>query len=188
VIEDPPVLMHLVATRAADGTSPIYVDGVLRSPAGSMHGGNTSTWNPDFRISLAHEFEDSTVDTRAFRGDYHLIGIWNRALSEAEIQQRLADGPIAPGGMPLVDGDVNGDGLVDLDDYRVIRDNFLETVSSRAEGDLNFDRLVDREDFRAWKDAFTALPGAVAVPEPSTLWLALLCVSILTFLGRLVRQ
>jgi hypothetical protein len=66
----------------------------------------------------------------------------------------------------LIPGDVDGNMVVNLDDFGIIRDNFL-TGSTLSEGDLNFDGEVDFEDFLSWKTAFG--PGAPAsVPEPST--------------------
>lgn len=64
-------------------------------------------------------------------------------------------------------GDVDLDGVVDLEDFDVIRLNFYEGTT-REDGDLNFDGLVTEADFRIWKDAYGA--GAPnSVPEPSSL-------------------
>ncbi len=95
-------------------------------------------------------------------------------------------------GMPLVDGDVDGDGFVEGvtlnpdgtvselgDDLGPIVSNFFTNVTSREEGDLVAPfGLVDFADFREWKDnAPTPLTqaqiasifnGAITVPEPST--------------------
>ncbi|MCA9260617.1 MAG: PEP-CTERM sorting domain-containing protein [Planctomycetales bacterium] len=72
-------------------------------------------------------------------------------------------------------GDVNGDGLVNLNDFVIISDNFLKTPSSPGlQGDLNFDNVVDQKDFREWRIAFgedaVAAIGDLSrfVPEPAT--------------------
>lgn len=80
-------------------------------------------------------------------------------------------------GGPLVEGDINLDGSVDLADFAIIRDN-QGTGASFEEGDINFDGSVDLRDFLMWRRLFEAAPGAAeaAVPEPSTLMLAALAV------------
>lgn len=84
--------------------------------------------------------------------------------------------------LPLIDtpGDVNGDGVVDLADFEVIRTNFFNTgvpgeVLGEASGAI--DGTVDLEDFLAFRAAFDAAGGDVtllsldfltAVPEPTS--------------------
>jgi len=72
-----------------------------------------------------------------------------------------------PVGGEFTPGDVNGDSMVDILDYEIIRDNFRNTGVSLSEGDLNFDRTVDFQDFIIWRDAFNAAPAPV--PEPGAL-------------------
>ena len=79
---------------------------------------------------------------------------------------------------PLIDGDVNGDLVVNLDDYAIIEGNLFDAATMRSEGDLNADGIVDFLDFREWKANYVpadsgALLGA-GVPEPASalLWLA----------------
>ena len=73
-----------------------------------------------------------------------------------------------------VDGDVNGDRVVNLADFHLIRGNLFKTGQSRVQGDLvGGNNLVDFGDYRAWKAA--APPGLAAsvslTPEPSALLL-----------------
>ncbi|MDZ4783736.1 MAG: PEP-CTERM sorting domain-containing protein [Planctomycetia bacterium] len=83
---------------------------------------------------------------------------------------------IAPDG-EIVVGDVNGDEVVDLLDFGVIRDHF-RTGAAPAEGDLNFDGTVDFDDFQIWKTAFGG--GAPAnVPEPTTSAIALIACAVM---------
>ncbi|BBO31216.1 FAD-dependent oxidoreductase [Lacipirellula parvula] len=69
--------------------------------------------------------------------------------------------------------DVNRDGLVDLDDFHLIRANFLNNVSLGVSGDANSDGRVDHRDFFFWRSAYLAGGGSLAalngvtVPEPS---------------------
>jgi len=71
-----------------------------------------------------------------------------------------------------VAGDVNGDGVADINDYNIILANFGNSVTQRTEGDLIPDGLIDFRDFRQWKDNRTALTGS-AIPEPSSLMMIL---------------
>jgi hypothetical protein len=82
----------------------------------------------------------------------------------------------------VLSGDLNGDGVVDINDYRVIRDNLQTSSLYLAKGEMTGDGKVDLNDFRAWTKIAGPLPGAGAgagagptgsVPEPSTLLLSL---------------
>lgn len=64
-------------------------------------------------------------------------------------------------------GDVNGDNLVTIADFDIIRQNFYEG-NTLEEGDVNQDGAVNEVDFRLWKDAFGG-GGPNSVPEPSSL-------------------
>lgn len=83
--------------------------------------------------------------------------------------------------VPL-DGDVDGDNDVDLDDFQLIAANFQDTVIDRTQGDLSGDGFVDFVDFRIWK--LNYVPPLIvpsAVPEPAGLALAavgMLCLGV----------
>jgi hypothetical protein len=81
-------------------------------------------------------------------------------------------------------GDVNADGLVDLVDYGIIRDH-LGQVASRELGDLTGDGVVNLNDFRDWELVFHAPPlealTGTSVPEPATCVMLLLAASSLTW-------
>ncbi|TWT78330.1 hypothetical protein Pla123a_11210 [Posidoniimonas polymericola] len=86
-----------------------------------------------------------------------------------------------------VDGDVDGDRDVDLDDYIIIRDNFRLSPATKGQGDLTGADVVDFQDFLFWKsnapqsalDGLAALGGPV--PEPAS---ALLCLASAALLPR----
>ena len=86
---------------------------------------------------------------------------------------------IGPG---LIPGDVNGDLLVNTNDYQVIRDNFQISGASRAQGDLNGDGSVNFFDFRIWKNNKAPGSGAeislvdFAAPEPTSAVLVLFAI------------
>ena len=68
----------------------------------------------------------------------------------------------------LLFGDVDGDGDVDLVDKNIIRDHLFETGHSRSGGDLNGDGIVDFDDFHRWKEFFPGNGSSATVPEPGT--------------------
>lgn len=90
----------------------------------------------------------------------------------------------------LAEGDVNFDGVVDIADFNLIRDNFGDAVNSRALGDLNRDAVVNLEDYNLWATAVDPLIAAqaswTAVPEPSSV--ALIAVGILGFVAARKRR
>lgn len=85
---------------------------------------------------------------------------------------------LAPDGTP---GDFNGDGMVNIADYTVWRDNLGSTEGNRLNGNGNNDGTVTSLDYNLWKSNFgapaSALSGAspTAVPEPAALSLLAGC-------------
>jgi hypothetical protein len=74
-------LSHLVYVREASGKARFYLNAI---EVGSRRvRGNFSNWDDDYRLGLGNEF---TKD-RLWRGELHLVAIYNRALGPAEIEQ-----------------------------------------------------------------------------------------------------
>jgi hypothetical protein len=82
-------------------------------------------------------------------------------------------------------GDTDGDGIGGEypDDFDPIRANFRKAVTMKSEGDLVRNGVVDFADFREWRAAAQASGASLDgldfslytnVPEPSTMFLALL--------------
>jgi hypothetical protein len=61
----------------------IYINGVER--ASDTIGGDFSNWDGDFHLALANEL---TKD-RPWLGEFHLVAIYNRALSQTEVSQNF---------------------------------------------------------------------------------------------------
>jgi hypothetical protein len=80
-------LTQVTMTRNAAGERRLYVNGV--QVAMDAVGGGLSTWDPSFAIAVANEH---TRD-RDWLGELHLIAIYGRALSGAELQQNFSVGP-----------------------------------------------------------------------------------------------
>ena len=84
-------------------------------------------------------------------------------------------------GIPPVPGDVNGDRMVTLADYNIIKANFGMNVATRNLGDVTGDGVVNLFDFGQWKDSFPSPAGASGagqVPEPATIVLIVLALSL----------
>ncbi|QDT68619.1 hypothetical protein MalM25_15420 [Planctomycetes bacterium MalM25] len=75
----------------------------------------------------------------------------------------------------LIDGDYNGDGLVDAADYTIYRDTLGDTVSVGSGADGNGNGVIDAGDYTVWQTNYgaTASSLATAVPEPSALLMAI---------------
>lgn len=94
---------------------------------------------------------------------------------------------------PIVPGDVNNNGVADINDYVIIRNNFNKP-GNHNQGDLSGDGTVNFTDFRLWKNFRTAGAGADigleaalgGVPEPGSVGLALL--GTVVFAGATTRR
>jgi hypothetical protein len=109
-------------------------------------------------------------------------------------QQMLRNAVTYMAGLPApVIGDVNGNGVTDINDYTVIRNNFNKP-GNKSQGDLTGDGVVSFPDFRFWKNYRTdAGVGSDAellaglgqgVPEPGSMLLGLLGSVVLGAAGR----
>lgn len=83
----------------------------------------------------------------------------------------------APSGTP---GDFNGDGMVDLADYTVWRDNLGADESVLPDGSGDNSGTVDVGDYNTWKGSFGspvsqgAITASTQIPEPTTISLGAL--------------
>lgn len=93
-------LTHVVFTKENSGQTRLYVNGEEQA-AGDL-GSDLSKWDNGFRLAIANE----TSKDRPWRGTYHLIAIYGRAMTAAEVREKgagmsrydLADQP-ARGGL-----------------------------------------------------------------------------------------
>ena len=92
---------------------------------------------------------------------------------------------------PLVAGDYNGDGMVDLADFTVWRNSLGSTTNLAANGDNSgtSQGVIDAADYLVWKQNFgsstetSAALGATSVPEPATWGLLLVAVAMAGLVG-----
>ena len=78
-------LTHVAYTRDAAGNVRIYVDGALS--ASSTLTGNFSSW-ASYKLGIANELSSG----QPWRGDLHLVAVYSRALSAAEVRQNFLAG------------------------------------------------------------------------------------------------
>ncbi len=82
----------------------------------------------------------------------------------------------------VLPGDANGDGIVNLADFGILRANFGSTMAEFAQGDFNGDGIVNLADFGILRANFGSTSSddialldafyATVVPEPTTLAIA----------------
>ena len=74
------------------GVARFYLNGVLVDIR--TLGGDLSNWDPAFDFGLGNEFSVASTDSNTdWLGEYRLVAVYNRALSEAELQQNFLAGP-----------------------------------------------------------------------------------------------
>ena len=79
-------LVHLVETRSASGDKRVYLDGTMLFQA--MQGGDFSTWDPTYLLAVGN----TPAFDRPWYDDVHLVAIYDRALTAAEVAQNHAVG------------------------------------------------------------------------------------------------
>jgi len=79
-------LTHVVFTRDAGGTTVIYLDG--RSVIRGQASGSLSNWDGGYRLSLANEL----TGDRPWLGELHLVAVYDRALTEKDVQANFSAG------------------------------------------------------------------------------------------------
>jgi hypothetical protein len=84
-------LTHVVYTRDASGVARIYINGA--DQVSGAVGGDLSNWNPAFRLALANEL----TGDRPWLGEFHLVAVYTRALSPAQVSQNFEAGPDSDG-------------------------------------------------------------------------------------------
>ncbi len=83
-------LTHVVFRRRPDGPGEIWVDGIVATAR--VYEGDLSNWSETARLSLGGEFGAD----RTWYGRFHLVAIFDRALSDLEVLEHLRAGPGGP--------------------------------------------------------------------------------------------
>lgn len=159
--------LHIVLTRDASGWMTCFLDGVKMFEFDDV-------WDdgvidaPDNALNFMQPDEYALTFwpypvIEVTQGELDYFRLYDQALSEAEIEGLFKS---------VLEGDYNGDGIVNLADYTVWRDH-LGTTSTLENDPIG--GTVGTAQYEAWKANFGAggmgVVAAVAVPEPATAWL-----------------
>jgi hypothetical protein len=79
-------LTHVVYTRNRDGNAVVYING--QQSATKRVPGELTNWNNTWKLMLG----DERTGDRTWRGSYHLVAIYNRALKETEVDAHFKEG------------------------------------------------------------------------------------------------
>jgi len=79
-------LTHIVYTRNSSGVARLYIDGKLNAKAGIS--GDLSGWSDDLRLALGDEIGGG----RPWLGGVHLLAVYSRDLSSAEVETHFRAG------------------------------------------------------------------------------------------------
>lgn len=82
-----PELTHVVFARDPSGTAVIFVNG--KQIVSKQVRGDFSNWDMGHRLSLANEISRD----RPWLGQFHFLAVYDRALTESEVEQNYAAGP-----------------------------------------------------------------------------------------------
>ena len=93
-----PELTHVVYTRDSSGTAVIFING--KQVVSKAVGGDFSNWDMGHRLSFANE----VTRDRPWLGQFHFVAVYDRALTESEVQQNFAAGqtPVMPASSSVV--------------------------------------------------------------------------------------
>ena len=93
-----PELTHVVYARDSSGTAVIFING--KQVVSKAVGGDFSNWDMGHRLSFANE----VTRDRPWLGQFHFVAVYDRALTESEVQQHFAAGqtPVMPASSSVV--------------------------------------------------------------------------------------
>ena len=157
-------LQHVVFTRTVEGEESIYVDNKRMANRIVAEFDDLSSWDPTYHFALGDEFVDGG---RKFNGEYHLIALYDFALTAEEVEQNFRAGLGGePEGPLFVRGDANADGSFNISDGSFVLNALfagrtLPTCQDSA--DANTDGAVDIAD---GVYMLNALFGGGASPGP----------------------
>jgi hypothetical protein len=172
----------LASIPALNGTTAGAVSMVIgefpRGTVSNNSGQDVQLGNRLVFLTGSREAADQMVTGAPAATSAETSGIFDLSATGAQML-RNAVNYIATASAPVI-GDVNGNGVTDINDYAIIRDNFNKP-GNKGQGDLTGNGQVNFHDFRVWKNF--APPGVgseidllagLGIPEPGSVVLAML--------------
>jgi hypothetical protein len=160
----------------ANGSFLLYNDDGNRFFSGVAALNGPSGEGADLNGDLDLDVVDLDAMTRAVVGetgdmsfDLSGDGIVDRADRDAWLQ--IAAEENLGAGVTYALGDANLDGLIDAQDFAIWNEHKFQRLAAWSKGDFNSDGVVDGEDFVIWNEGRLTGNAAVAVPEPSSVWI-----------------
>ncbi len=167
-----------LAVDTAGARGFLYVDGVLVS-SGSGAGYDSFPVFNNFEVGRLGR----SAPTDAFEGLIDDLQVYDAALNAREIAALFNNPGLTLDDLPpIIDGDTNGDGLVNVADFSNIRNSlgYSGLAPGLAVDVAGNDGVIDFLDLRFFQSNFPHLAlAAAAVPEPATLWLGALALAAL---------
>jgi hypothetical protein len=125
---DPNALMHVACTRDEREEARLYINGEVA--ANRTISGQFSNWDESFCLALGNELDSGRREDRSWRGEYHLLAVYDRALSQAEIRQNYEFG--ADNNLPPIVS-AGADQVIDWSD--VSQQEIATTLNGRVTND-----------------------------------------------------
>jgi hypothetical protein len=145
--------------------------------------------SPDFNGDGAFSCTDiddlvMQIATNSGNLDYDLTG--DGVLDNLDLDAWLAQAGAAnlPSGNPYSYGDANLDGVVDVSDFNMWNSFKFTPIAQWCFGDFNADGSIDVSDFNLWNVNKFTTADAAAVPEPSSILMAIMGLGFLGFARR----
>ncbi|WP_419184669.1 S8 family serine peptidase [Botrimarina mediterranea] len=156
----------------ADGAPGPYDDSILNDlnvyllPKGSFNVNQAEAFSLGAEGNLEHIFFQIPAT-----GEYEIWVV--QGDDDVGATQDYAIAWWAYGTGPLLTADFSGDGVIDEDDYNLWASSYGSSVTPFTGADANGDGLVNAADYTVWRDAYSAASATAAVPEPTTVAMAL---------------
>lgn len=90
---------QVVCTRDKTGLTVLYLNG--KEVGRRIIGGDFSAWDSSFPLALGNEIAANDGHDRAWQGEFHLVALYSRALSAAEVAQNFDFGKASFGDVKL---------------------------------------------------------------------------------------
>ena len=150
------LVQHIYVMDPGPGGKPMmYISGNFRRAGGNPGSFNITTWDgdvwrkvgtgfPEGGWSYAFAvFDDGSGPALYTGGSFSMPG---GVFSKSFAEWRFCPGDLEP--PPFCPGDINGDGVVDIDDFIILAGNFGSGPGmTPQQGDLNDDGFIDIDDF-----------------------------------------